>query len=140
MYQTLSDLHLQDRYNEFGSEGSAPENGFLDPEEVFGIILSRERFLPLIGWLSFSRDMKTALQGPDTTKQDAATPFQRKFRDEQRGAEVCLHCGHHSVTVDWAALCRSQWHGRPACRSLSRICTTSLTFSQRMPLAQLTLT
>jgi DnaJ-class molecular chaperone len=35
-YQTLSDPALRKKYNEFGPKESAPEGGFVDPEEVFG--------------------------------------------------------------------------------------------------------
>ena len=37
-YQTLSDPQLRHKYNEFGPKESAPEGGYVDPEEV--------RFLP----------------------------------------------------------------------------------------------
>ena len=35
-YQTLSDDKLRRKYNEFGPKESAPEGGYVDPEEVFG--------------------------------------------------------------------------------------------------------
>ncbi|KIJ04264.1 hypothetical protein PAXINDRAFT_94893, partial [Paxillus involutus ATCC 200175] len=61
-YQTLSDPELRKKYNEFGPKESAPEGGFVDPEEVFGATFGGERFLPSIGHISLARDMKTALQ------------------------------------------------------------------------------
>ncbi|KAF7792272.1 hypothetical protein EIP86_003308 [Pleurotus ostreatoroseus] len=64
-YQTLSDPALRKKYNEFGSKESAPEGGFVDPEEVFGAIFGGERFVPIIGHISLAKDMKTALQEAD---------------------------------------------------------------------------
>ncbi|KAH7102452.1 DnaJ-domain-containing protein [Auriculariales sp. MPI-PUGE-AT-0066] len=64
-YQTLSDPDLRRKYNEFGSKESAPEGGFVDPEEVFGAIFGGERFIPIIGHISLAHDMKTALQEAD---------------------------------------------------------------------------
>ena len=61
-YQTLSDPELRRKYNEFGSKESAPEGGFVDPEEIFGTIFGGERFLPIIGHISLAKDMKAALQ------------------------------------------------------------------------------
>jgi len=145
-YQTLSDPQLRHKYNEFGPKESAPEGGFVDPEEVFGLILGGQRFLPLIGPLffrdSFSRHMKTAFQGADATEgDDVATPFQRDARDSQRGAKVRLHRGRDPVAIDRPALCRPESKSLrrgmpPACRSSLRICVTSSAVSQRMPLAQ----
>ncbi len=37
-YQTLSDPVLRKKYNEFGAKESAPEGGFVDPEEIFATI------------------------------------------------------------------------------------------------------
>lgn len=37
-YQTLSDPVLRRKYNEFGPKESAPEGGYVDPEEIFGTI------------------------------------------------------------------------------------------------------
>ncbi|KAK0200399.1 X-domain of DnaJ-containing-domain-containing protein [Desarmillaria ectypa] len=61
-YQTLSDDQLRRKYNEFGPKESAPEGGYVDPEEVFGAIFGGDRFAPIIGQISLARDMKTALQ------------------------------------------------------------------------------
>ncbi|KZT67513.1 DnaJ-domain-containing protein [Daedalea quercina L-15889] len=70
-YQTLSDTELRRKYNEFGSKDSAPEGGFVDPEEVFGTIFGGERFVPIIGHISLAKDMKTALQEADEMEEDA---------------------------------------------------------------------
>jgi len=83
-YQTLSDPQLRHKYNEFGSKESAPEGGFIDPEEVFGAIFGGERFLPLIGQLSLARDMKTALQEADEAEGESTTPVAR----DAKGREI----------------------------------------------------
>ncbi|KAI0631642.1 X-domain of DnaJ-containing-domain-containing protein [Trametes polyzona] len=61
-YQTLSDPELRRKYNEFGPKESAPEGGFVDPEEIFSTIFGGDRFVPIIGHISLARDMKAALQ------------------------------------------------------------------------------
>jgi len=61
-YQTLSDDTLRRKYNEFGPKESAPEGGYVDPEEVFGAIFGGERFVSIIGNISLAKDMKSALQ------------------------------------------------------------------------------
>lgn len=58
----MSDPTLRKKYNEFGPKESAPEGGYVDPEEVFGAIFGGERFTPIIGQISLARDMKAALQ------------------------------------------------------------------------------
>lgn len=102
-YQTLSDATLRRKYNEFGSKESAPEGGFVDPEEVFGAIFGGERFVPIIGHISLARDMKAALQDDDEESSSAAvqrdakgreilSPEEKERRDEkarQVSAEVC---------------------------------------------------
>jgi curved DNA-binding protein CbpA len=85
-YQTLSDPQLRHKYNEFGSKESAPEGGFVDPEEVFGAIFGGERFVPLIGQLSLARDMKSALQEADEAagEGEGAAPVAR----DAKGREI----------------------------------------------------
>ncbi|KAL9932151.1 hypothetical protein V8E36_008923 [Tilletia maclaganii] len=63
-YQVLSDPALRHKYNEFGAStpGLAPEDGFVDPEEVFGSLFGGERFVDIIGVISIGKDMKEALQ------------------------------------------------------------------------------
>ncbi|KZT01856.1 DnaJ-domain-containing protein [Laetiporus sulphureus 93-53] len=75
-YQTLSDPELRQKYNEFGAKESAPEGGFVDPEEVFGTIFGGERFVPIIGHISLAKDMKAALQEADD------------MEDEENGKQV----------------------------------------------------
>ncbi|KAJ7074539.1 DnaJ-domain-containing protein [Mycena amicta] len=69
-YQTLSDPELRRKYNEYGPKESAPEGGFVDPEEVFGAIFGGEAFIPIIGTISLARDMKAALQEADEAEQE----------------------------------------------------------------------
>ncbi|EJD38159.1 DnaJ-domain-containing protein [Auricularia subglabra TFB-10046 SS5] len=69
-YQTLSDPALRKKYNEFGPKESAPEGGFVDPEEVFGAIFGGERFVPIIGHISLARDMKAAMQEAEDEEDD----------------------------------------------------------------------
>lgn len=64
-YQTLSDPALRKKYNEFGPKESAPEGGYVDPEEIFGSIFGGDRFVPIIGHISLARDMKAAMQEAD---------------------------------------------------------------------------
>lgn len=63
-YQILSDPELRHKYNEFGAStpGLTPEDGFVDPEEVFGSLFGGERFADIIGTISIGKDMKEALQ------------------------------------------------------------------------------
>ncbi|KAJ7207997.1 X-domain of DnaJ-containing-domain-containing protein [Mycena pura] len=69
-YQTLSDPGLRKKYNEYGPKESAPEGGFVDPEEVFGAIFGGDKFIPIIGTISLARDMKAALQEADEAEHD----------------------------------------------------------------------
>ncbi|KAJ7119499.1 DnaJ-domain-containing protein [Mycena epipterygia] len=71
-YQTLSDDTLRKKYNEYGPKESAPEGGFVDPEEVFGAIFGGDRFTPIIGNISLARDMKAALQEADEAEEEEA--------------------------------------------------------------------
>ena len=68
-YQTLSDDTLRRKYNEFGPKESAPEGGYVDPEEVFGAIFGGERFVPIIGNISLAKDMKSALQEAEESEE-----------------------------------------------------------------------
>ncbi len=153
-YQTLSDPELRHKYNEFGSKESAPEGGFVDPEEVFGAIFGGERFLPLIGQLSLARDMKSALQEADEAAGEGASPVARDAkgreivspeekarRDEKArkvAAEVRLHHGRGAAAVDRAASCRKLRRGRSAYRSSSRLCSTNSAYSRKTPLGRMT--
>ncbi|KAI0315419.1 DnaJ-domain-containing protein [Amylostereum chailletii] len=80
-YQTLSDPTLRHKYNEFGSKESAPEGGFVDPEEVFGAIFGGDRFIPIIGNISLAHDMKTALQEADEMESEEPTQRDAKVRE-----------------------------------------------------------
>lgn len=71
-YQTLSDPVLRKKYNEFGPKESAPEGGYVDPEEIFGAIFGGERFMPIIGEISLARDMKSAMQEAEEAEEEGA--------------------------------------------------------------------
>ncbi|GBE85685.1 DnaJ-domain-containing protein [Sparassis latifolia] len=82
-YQTLSDPELRRKYNEFGPKESAPEGGFVDPEEVFGTIFGGDRFIPIIGHISLAKDMKMALQEADEQEDSG-----RQVVRDAKGREV----------------------------------------------------
>ncbi|KAI0808149.1 DnaJ-domain-containing protein [Fomes fomentarius] len=91
-YQTLSDPDLRRKYNEFGPKESAPEGGFIDPEEIFGTIFGGERFVPIIGHISLAKDMKAALQeegeeGEDVQRdakgREIMSPEEKARKDEK---------------------------------------------------------
>jgi len=113
-YQTLSDDTLRKKYNEFGPKESAPEGGFVDPEEVFGAIFGGERFTPIIGDISLGKDMKAALQEAEEAEgeengakkpRDAkgreilseAEKAQKEEKDRKKAAEVI----YSSFVVFW---------------------------------------
>ncbi|KAH7922296.1 DnaJ-domain-containing protein [Leucogyrophana mollusca] len=82
-YQTLSDPELRKKYNEFGPKESAPEGGFVDPEEVFGAIFGGERFAPIIGQISLARDMKTALQEAEEGEGEEGKEVKRDAKGKE---------------------------------------------------------
>lgn len=90
-YQTLTDPALRKKYNEFGPKESAPEGGYVDPEEVFGAIFGGERFIPIIGEISLAKDMKSALQDEDNGEnvprdakgREIISPEERAKREEK---------------------------------------------------------
>lgn len=86
-YQTLSDPVLRAKYNEFGPKESAPEGGYVDPEEVFGAIFGGERFLPIIGTISLARDMKAALQEAEDAEGSEVEGGKKVIRDN-KGREI----------------------------------------------------
>jgi hypothetical protein len=78
---------LRKKYNEFGPKESAPEGGYVDPEEVFGAIFGGDRFTPIIGQISLARDMKAALQEAEEAEGEADSSNTKKLRDE-KGREI----------------------------------------------------
>lgn len=82
-YQTLSDPALRHKYNEFGSKESAPEGGFVDPEEVFSAMFGGERFVPIIGHISLAKDMKAALQEAGEEEEE-----QKPVQRDAKGKEI----------------------------------------------------
>jgi hypothetical protein len=85
----LSDDTLRRKYNEFGPKESAPEGGYVDPEEVFGAIFGGERFVPIIGNISLARDMKTALQEAEDAEADGEAEKDGRPRlKDAKGREI----------------------------------------------------
>ncbi|WFD29788.1 hypothetical protein MSPP1_000801 [Malassezia sp. CBS 17886] len=94
-YQVLSDAELRHN-NEFGpsTPGLVPEDGIVDPEEVFGGLFGGERFQDIIGTISIGREMKEALQQDSETLRQAEanavgesakehlTPAEKAAKDE----------------------------------------------------------
>ena len=94
-YQTLTDPALRKKYNEFGPKESAPEGGYIDPEEVFGAIFGGERFIPIIGEISLAKDMKSALQDEDNSgdiprdaKGREVLSIEEKVKREEKARKV----------------------------------------------------
>lgn len=121
----MSDDALRKKYNEFGPKESAPEGGYVDPEEVFGAIFGGERFTPIIGDISLARDMKAALQeaeeaeGEDDGVKRVRDAKGREIlseeekalkeeKDRKKAAEVCSNCSPLSLSnrVSWRSLIR----------------------------------
>lgn len=87
-YQTLSDPALRKKYNEFGAKESAPEGGYVDPEEIFGTIFGGEKFVPIFGHISLARDMKTALQEDDEEPETNPTGQKRILSPEEKAKKL----------------------------------------------------
>ncbi|KAF9445203.1 DnaJ-domain-containing protein [Macrolepiota fuliginosa MF-IS2] len=109
-YQTLSDPELRKKYNEFGPKESAPEGGYVDPEEVFGAIFGGERFTPIIGDISLARDMKTALQEAEEAEEemrpkdakgrDIMSPEERAKKEEKEKQKAAEKAAARAKRVD----------------------------------------
>lgn len=84
----MSDPALRKKYNEFGPKESAPEGGYVDPEEVFGAIFGGERFLPIIGQISLARDMKAALQEAEDAELEGEEADGKKVIRDAKGREI----------------------------------------------------
>ena len=114
-YQTLSDPELRRKYNEFGAKESAPDGGFVDPEEIFGTIFGGDRFVPIIGHISLAKDMKAALQEEegeegevqkDAKGKEILSPEEKARRDEKarkQAAEVCCSSSAACLGQDWSS-------------------------------------
>lgn len=154
-YQTLSDPVLRKKYNEFGSKESAPEGGFVDPEEVFGAIFGGERFIPIIGHISLAKDMKTALQEADeeTDGADANVPRDAKGREilspeekarrEEKARKAAAEVRpllHTYRVFENGRIHRKRRRVRSAYRNLSRIWSASWVSLRSLRQARLTRT
>ena len=124
--QTLSDDTLRWKYNEFGLKESAPEGGYVDPEEVFGAILGGERLFPIIGNISVARDMKAALQ--ERGKREEKERI-KAGKDKQKAAEASVSrylslpfdCIRNLMYPIFFFKNRKRLQGRRGSTSLSRI-------------------
>jgi hypothetical protein len=81
----LSDVQLRHKYNEFGAStpGLVPEDGFVDPEEVFGSLFGGKRFQDIIGTISIGKDMKEALQQDSEDLERAAENEEKQQQQQQ---------------------------------------------------------
>lgn len=147
-YQTLSDPALRKKYNEFGSKETAPEGGFVDPEEVFGAIFGGERFIPIIGQISLAKDMKAALQeededgdGDKPVQRDAKgreilSPEEKAKRDEKArkvAAEVSI-ARLYEQGLEYRRTCRKLRHARRGSTNSWRTWSGSLVYLRsRLP-------
>ncbi|CAO1623174.1 unnamed protein product [Sympodiomycopsis kandeliae] len=88
-YQVLSDPELRRKYNEFGphTPGLAPEDGFVDPEEVFGSLFGGTRFKDIIGTISIGKDMKEALQQDSEDLEKQAESEDQSGQEQQQRKE-----------------------------------------------------
>lgn len=69
-YQVLGDPQLRKRYNEFGPRGSAPEDGFIDPEELFQQQFGGDRFVDIIGELAIGKQLKSMMARRESKDED----------------------------------------------------------------------
>lgn len=70
-YQVLGDAQLRKKYNEFGpGRGSAPEDGFLDPEELFQQQFGGDRFVDIIGELAIGKHFKSMMARQGSKDED----------------------------------------------------------------------
>lgn len=143
-YQTLSDDELRKKYNEFGPKESAPEGGYVDPEEVFGAIFGGDRFTPIIGQISLARDMKAALQEADEALEegemkrqkdakgrDIISPEEKAKKDEKdrvKASEVSLASDPSKAKKD-ADGCRKRLFARRGSRNLWTTLSANLGYS-----------
>jgi hypothetical protein len=145
----LSDPALRKKYNEFGPKESAPEGGYVDPEEVFGAIFGGERFLPIIGQISLARDMKAALQEAEDAELEGDDADGKKVIRDAKGREIlseeekakkeekrkktAAEVSYISFICDfWTAanLCRKRQFARNECRNSWIISNGNLGYSR----------
>jgi len=65
-YQVLSDPELRGRYDKYGEAGARPEQGFVNPTEVFGMIFGGPKFEPFFGELPLYK----LLADPQTPEEE----------------------------------------------------------------------
>ncbi|CAG7720055.1 unnamed protein product, partial [Allacma fusca] len=68
-YQVLGDSKLRKKYNEFGPGKSDPEEGFINPEELFQQQFGGDRFVDIIGELAIAKHFKTMMAKQDEEEE-----------------------------------------------------------------------
>lgn len=104
-YQVLGDPQLRKKYNEFGpGRGSAPEDGFLDPEELFQQQFGGDRFVDIIGELAIGKHFKTLMArhgDKEEDGEDGKSNVEKKERTlEERLQEIDERKKERDVRVD----------------------------------------
>lgn len=89
-YQVLSDTSLRKRYDEFGKEGAKPDDGFVDPSEMFTAIFGGKAFEDWIGEISMVRDMEKGMEismrHEEENAREAEVQTQAIHHDESKSA------------------------------------------------------
>ncbi|GAA94051.1 hypothetical protein E5Q_00698 [Mixia osmundae IAM 14324] len=99
-YSTLSDPDLRRRYNEFGASalqgsGESAEEGFVDPESVFGSLFGGEKFHDIIGVIAMGKEMKSSMQkdaeeeesDEEQGKDDSVKKKKKELTPEQKAKQ-----------------------------------------------------
>lgn len=107
-YQVLGDAQLRKKYNEFGpGRGVAPEEGFIDPEELFQQQFGGDRFVDIIGELAIGKHFKTMMarhgdkEEGDGEEDNANAKVEKKERTmEERLQEIDERKKEREARVD----------------------------------------
>lgn len=90
-YQILGDPQLRKKYNEFGpGRGVAPEDGFLDPEELFQQQFGGDRFVDIIGELAIGKHFKSMMARQGDKEDDDGEEGKTKVDKKERTMEERL--------------------------------------------------
>lgn len=83
-YQVLSDPKLRHNYNEFGKgKDSHPEDGFINPEELFQQQFGGDRFVDIIGELQIAKHFKTMMAKGEGEEEGAEGMDKEKSYEER---------------------------------------------------------
>ncbi|CAG7830460.1 unnamed protein product [Allacma fusca] len=96
-YQVLGDPQLRKKYNEFGPGKSEPEEGFLNPEDLFQQQFGGDRFVDIIGELAIAKTFKSMMakhedeaegqEGNDAVQKKEKSYEERLHEMEERKKE-----------------------------------------------------